>query len=59
MAFQSVPGYGQLQGGVWSPVIYSKNVQKQFRKKSVALDVVNTDYMGELNNYGDSVIIIN
>jgi hypothetical protein len=58
MAFQSVPGYGQLQGGVWSPVIYSKNVQKQFRKKSVALDVVNSDYFGELSNFGDSVVII-
>ncbi len=43
MAFQAVPGYGQLPNGVWSPTIYSKNVQKQFRKKSVALDVVNTD----------------
>jgi len=43
MAFNSAPGYGQLQGGVWSPVIYSKSVQKQFRKKSVVADITNSD----------------
>lgn len=58
MAFQSAPGYNQLQSGVWSPVIYSQNVQKEFRKKSVALDIVNSDYMGELSSFGDTVTII-
>jgi len=43
MAFQSAVGYGQLQGGAWSPTIYSKKVQDQFRKKSVVMDVTNTD----------------
>lgn len=58
MAFQSAPGYNQLQGGVWSPTIYSKTVQKQFRKKSVAKDLCNNDYFGEIANFGDSVVII-
>lgn len=58
MAFQSAVGYNQLQGGQWSPVIYSKSVQKQLRKKAVASDITNSDYFGEISNYGDSVIII-
>lgn len=58
MAFQSAVGYGQLQTGVWSPTIYSKTVQKQFRKSSVAKDITNNDYFGEISNFGDSVIII-
>lgn len=58
MAFQSAVGYNQLQNGVWSPVIYSKAVQKQFRKASVANDITNNDYFGEISNFGDSVVII-
>lgn len=58
MAFQSAVGYGQLQTGVWSPTIYSKTVQKQFRKTSVAKDITNNDYFGEISNFGDSVVII-
>lgn len=58
MAFQSATGYNQLQGGNWSPVVYSKAVQKQFRKKSVAKDITNSDYFGEISNFGDSVEII-
>lgn len=58
MAFQSAVGYGQLQTGVWSPTIYSKTVQKQFRKSSIAKDITNNDYFGEISNFGDSVIII-
>lgn len=58
MAFQSAVGYGQLQGGTWSPTIYSRKVQKQFRKKSVAKDITNGEYFGEIKNFGDSVIIM-
>lgn len=56
--FQSAVGYNQLQGGSWSPTIYSKKVQKQFRKTAVAKDITNTDYFGEIANFGDSVVII-
>jgi hypothetical protein len=58
MAFQSAGGYTNLANGNFSPVIYSKKVQKAFRKSSVVEDVTNTDYAGEIANFGDSVKII-
>lgn len=58
MAFPVAGGYGNLPNGNFSPVIYSKKVQKAFRKSSVIEDVTNTDYAGELANMGDSVKII-
>lgn len=58
MAFPSAPGYGNLPNGNFSPVIYSKQVQLAFRKSSVAEDITNNDYFGEIANMGDSVKII-
>lgn len=58
MSFQSAAGYGNLPNGVFSPTIYSKKVQKQFRRTSVAEAVTNNDYFGEIKNFGDSVKII-
>jgi hypothetical protein len=60
MAFPaaSSPAWQNLPNGNFSPVIYSQKVQKAFRKSSVVEDVTNTDYMGEIANYGDSVRII-
>lgn len=58
MAFSSASGYTNLPNGNFSPVIYSQKVQKTFRKSSVVEDVTNTDYFGEIANYGDSVRII-
>jgi len=58
MAFQSATGYNNLPNGKFSPVIYSQKVQKQFRKTSVIQDVTNSDYFGEISNYGDTVQII-
>lgn len=58
MAFQSAPGYNNLPNGAFSPVIYSQKVQKQFRKTAVVADITNSDYFGEITNYGDSVQII-
>lgn len=58
MAFQTVAGYGNLSTGAFSPVIYSKKVQLAFRKSSVAQAITNTDYMGEINAFGDTVRII-
>ena len=55
MAFQSANGYGNLPNGSFSPVIYSKKVQKAFRNSSVVEDITNTDYAGEIANMGDSV----
>ena len=58
MAFGSVSGYGNLPNGNFSPVIYSKKVQLAFRKATVAGDISNSDYFGEIANQGDTVRII-
>ena len=58
MAFKTAAGYGNLPNGNFSPVIYSQKVQKAFRKSSVVEDVTNSDYFGEIANFGDSVRII-
>lgn len=58
MAFPSTPGYTNLPNGNFSPVIYSKKVIKAFRKASIAEDITNTDFSGDIANYGDSVNII-
>mgnify|MGYP001430759698 CR=1 FL=1 len=42
----------------WLPVIYSQKVQKFFRTASVVEDITNTDYAGEIENFGDTVNII-
>lgn len=58
MAFPTAGGYGNLPNGNFSPVIYSQKVQKTFRRASVIEGVTNTDYAGEIANFGDSVRII-
>lgn len=58
MAFSKASGYTNLNSGNFSPVIYSKKVQKAFRKASIVDSVTNTDYSGEIANFGDSVKII-
>ena len=58
MAFPKASGYTNLNSGNFSPVIYSKKVQKAFRTASVIDAVTNTDYSGEIANFGDSVKII-
>ena len=51
-------GYQNLPSGNWLPVIYSQKVQKFFRTASVVEDITNTDYAGEIENFGDTVNII-
>jgi len=58
MAFQSAAGYTNLPNGNFSSVIYSKKVQLAFRKSTIAGDVTNSDYFGEISAQGDSVKII-
>lgn len=57
-AFTSAAGYNQLQGQAWSPQIFSKKVQKVFRKQTVVDGITNSNYFGEIKNQGDSVRII-
>ena len=58
MAFARAPGYNNLPNGAFSPVIYSKKIIKAFRKASVVDDITNTDFAGEITNFGDTVAII-
>ena len=52
-----------VAGGVqanqfWVPEIYSKKVQIALRKASTVEAICNTDYMGEIKSYGDTVNIV-
>ena len=58
MAFQAAAGWNNLPNGAFSPTIYSKKVQKTFRKTAVVEAITNNDYFGEIANMGDSVKII-
>jgi len=58
MAFSAATGWTNLPNGVFSPTIYSKKVQKTYRRKAVAEAITNTDYFGEISAFGDSVKII-
>ena len=58
MAITQSAGYDNLPSGNWLPAIYSQKVQKFFRTASVVEDITNTDYAGEIENYGDTVNII-
>ena len=58
MAVAKGSGYTNLPSGNWLPVIYSQKVQKFFRTASVVEDITNTDYAGEIENFGDTVNII-
>ena len=42
----------------WVPEIFSKKIQNFFRKASVIEAITNTDYAGEIENFGDTVRII-
>lgn len=55
MAFTSASGHGNLPNGNFTPVIYSKKVQKFFRRASTVEGITNTDYYGEIANFGDTV----
>lgn len=58
MAFPSAAGYGNLPNGVWSPVVYSKQVLLSLKKRSIADVITNTQFEGEINQMGDTVRII-
>ena len=58
MAFDSASGYNNLPSGNFTPEIFSQKVLKFFRRASVAEDITNTDYAGEIENFGDTVRII-
>ena len=58
MSVGTAAGYDNLPNGKWNPSIFSQKVLKFFRRASVAEAITNTDYSGEIENYGDTVKII-
>ena len=59
MAFSNAAGYSNLSQGNFVPEIYSQKVLKFFRRSSVVEDITNTDYYGEIEDFGDTVRVIN
>ena len=59
MAFERAAGYNNLPNGYFVPAIYSQKVLKYFRKTSVVEEITNSDYYGEIANFGDTVYVIN
>ena len=51
-------GVSGQTNGFFIPEIYSKKVQIALRKAAVAEAICNTDYMGEISSFGDTVNII-
>jgi P22 coat protein - gene protein 5 len=58
MAFKTAAGHGNLPNGNFSPIIYSKKAQLAFRRASVIQGISNTDWIGELKAFGDTVRIM-
>lgn len=58
MAFSSAGGWSNLSNGDFVSTIFSKQVQKTFRKESVIESITNSDYFGEIANQGDTVRIL-
>lgn len=53
MAFNKAANYQNLPNGNFSPTIFSKKAQLAFRKKAIVEDITNSDYFGEIANFGD------
>jgi len=51
-------GVSGQTNGFFIPEVYSKKVQIALRKAAVAEAICNTDYMGEISSFGDTVNII-
>jgi len=58
MAVGRAAGYDNLVNDAFLPAIYSQKVLKYFRRSSVVEAITNTDYAGEIENFGDTVKII-
>ena len=53
-----LPGTAGQANQFWVPEIYSKKVQIALRKASTVEAITNTDYMGEIKTFGDTVNIV-
>jgi len=52
------PAVSSNTNSFWLPEVFSKKIQVAFRKSAVAEAICNTDYMGEISQFGDTVNII-
>jgi hypothetical protein len=57
-AFGKAGSYTNLDNGVFSSVIYSKQAQIAFRKAATTQAITNSEYFGEIANQGDTVRIL-
>ena len=57
-AFSKASGYTNLNQGNFSPTIYSQKVLKFLRRASIVEGITNTDFFGEIANFGDTVRVI-
>jgi hypothetical protein len=53
MAFPTAVGHGNLSQGNFTPAIFSQKTLMTLRKASVAEDITNTEYAGEIEAFGD------
>lgn len=58
MAFKAANGWNNLPNGVFSPTIFSQEVQLAFRKSTTVGSVTNNKYFGEISGFGDTVEIM-
>ena len=58
MTFPAAGGHANLPQGNWSPEIFSKKALMAYRRESVIDAITNSNYYGEISNYGDTVRII-
>lgn len=58
MTFTAAAGWGNLPIGNWDQVVYSKEFIDFFRRISIADEITNTAYAGEISDGGSSVVIL-
>lgn len=58
MTYPTAAGYGQLPNGLTVPEIFSPKVIKAFRQTSVADEITNNEFEGEITAKGGSVRIL-
>jgi len=56
--FPAAAGYGQLQGGAAFPTIFDNKILRSLKIASVADEITNDNYTGQISNFGDTVKIV-
>lgn len=56
--FASANGWGNFPQGNWSPIVFSKQLHMFLRTASVANEITNTDYAGEIKGQGSEIRVL-